>query len=321
MNIVLIGVGGIGFRHFQSLMNLEHDKINLFLIDVNAEALNKAKEFEKSKHNKFINIVCYENINHLKEAIDIAIIATSSLVRKKIFEQLISTVSIKYVIFEKFLFPQICDYDEVNQIIEKNGIKAYVNCPCRMYPGYIELKKRINPNDRLDVLLYGSNWGLACNVIHTIDVMGFLLDTYDELTVDTSLLDEEIIESKRNGYVEFTGKLICEIGEKVRILFDSEKTGESDYCLTLFCKNSIITISEMNQTMKISQNGSTQVYEFPIFYQSQLTDKIVLEIIKEGKCGLTKYKDTVQWHKTLLEAFSLKYSIKDSSKTGYCPIT
>jgi tRNA A37 threonylcarbamoyladenosine dehydratase len=44
INILLVGVGGIGFRHFQSLAAFALPA-NLMIVDVDQNALNKAKEY------------------------------------------------------------------------------------------------------------------------------------------------------------------------------------------------------------------------------------------------------------------------------------
>ena len=183
------------------------------------------------------------------------------------------------------------------------------------------MKKRLKESDRIDAILTGSNWGMACNAIHTIDVLGYLLDTYDELNVDAILVDDEITEAKRKGYIEFTGRLICNIGEKANILFDSDKTGENAFKLTLFANNSVFTVFEVDQKMIISSKGHSKIDEFPIFYQSQLTAQVIEELIEKSNCGLTQYDDTIQWHKAMLMAFLEKYNKIEGKNTDICPIT
>ena len=51
MNIAIIGVGNIGFRHFQSILKLSKDH-KLFLVDNSFAALNKCKKHCSDDHNK-----------------------------------------------------------------------------------------------------------------------------------------------------------------------------------------------------------------------------------------------------------------------------
>lgn len=319
--IVLIGVGGIGFRHFQSLMTDRKHELHLTLVDVDKSALLKAEEYEAQNINNFIKVDYVEDIALVQGAIDVAIIATSSMVRRKIFEELTSRAEVKNVIFEKFLFPKMIDYQEVKQILDIKKIRAFVNCPCRLYPGYVSLKEELRNVNHLDVGCTGSNWGMACNVIHTIDVLGFLLDSYDTLMVDASMLDEEVIEAKRKGYIEFTGRLMCELGNKANIVFDSDKTGETPFKFTIYAGDKIYTILEEQRKMLISHKGECRECDFPIYYQSQLTATVIDELIETDHCGLTRFDDTIQWHTAFLSAFLEKYNQATGSREDACPIT
>ena len=319
-NIAIIGLGGIGFRHFQSLMN-SNLEIKLVLVDVSQNALERARRFEENNKNNMIELFYTDNIEDCPRRIDVAIIATSSLVRREVFESLVFFSVVDAVILEKFLFPREEDYEYVRNLIKEKNIKAYVNCPCRLYPGYINIKKELNGIDRIDAIITGANWGLACNAIHTVDTIGYLLDSYDEMTVDASMLNDKIEESKREGYIEFTGWLICEIGTKGRIIMGSDDTGEVPIKLILLCGEKTFIIYEADKKMFVSCKGSSQLVDFPIYYQSELTASVVGELITTGKCGLTRYEDTIQWHTALLKAFIHKYNQITRENKDCCPIT
>ena len=319
-SVVLIGVGGIGYRHFQSLLNYE-SKLDISVIDLDGNALEQAKRYELEKKNNNINVEYYKSISNIPHKISIAIIATSSLVRRKVFEELLEVAEIKFIVFEKFLFPKVEDYEYVKNKLSERGIKAYVNCPCRMYPGYIDLKKEIKNEGHLDVLVSGSNWGIACNAIHTIDVVGFLVDSYGKLFTDSFLLDDEIQDSKRKGYVDFTGRLVCQLSDKANIVFDSEKSGDACCKIAIYTKNKIYTISETEQTIAVFEDGKIEKKPFPILFQSCLTEKIVYELLNTRSCSLTRFENSMQWHVSLLEAFQKKYSSIQGVQKDICPIT
>lgn len=319
-NIVLVGVGGVGYRHFQSLMDLTRE-INLVLVDKSDEALNRAKAYIGEINNAKIKVMLQNDMEGLPSLIDVLIIAISSMARRDIFERIVNKSQVRFVIFEKFLFPSPEDYEAVKKLLKQKGISAYVNTPCRLYPGYIELRKRLKGMQHIDVLVSGSNWGLACNIIHTIDMLDFLMDSPGGLVCDSTLLDDMIHESKRNGYIEFTGRMNCWLGDSASIILDSEKTGDSIGKTTIYAGDTIYTISETEQTMVVSTKGVSTIELFPIFYQSKLTSQVIKDLLDTGKCGLTRYERSAQWHLALLNAFMEKYDSVTGEKHDMCPIT
>lgn len=319
--VALIGAGGIGFRHFQSLLDMDYP-LDLIVVDLQEEALKKAQGYAFGKLGASDIKATYQNgLGSLPDKIDVLIIATSSLPRREIFEQAAERAKIDYVIFEKFMFPQEEDYACVGRILEKKGIKAYVNTPCRLYPGYVGLKKQLEGEKHIDVLVSGSNWGLSCNAIHVIDAIGYLMGTYGTLATDASSLDSQILKSKREHYIEFNGRLVCRLGDAASIVMDSFSSGEAAFTSTIFAGDAVYTVCEPKQQMWVSRDGVTQAYGFPIYYQSGLTSQVVGGLLTGQGCGLTKYQDSVQWHVSLLRAFLKKYNDATGNDGTLCPIT
>lgn len=319
-SVVIVGVGGIGFRHFQSVLNCE-EELEITLIDLDETALDKCKN--ESRTRSGIHEVRFKNnYEGLAGDIDVLIIATSSKPRKDVFMDISSKCNVKHVIFEKFLFPKLSDYDEVADVLKEKQIDAYVNCPGRLFPGYKELKNHIGECDNILVVASGSNWGLACNTIHIIDQIGFLLGRYDPLIIDNCLLNSRLTESKRNGYVEFTGSLICSLGDKAKFVLDSYDGEGLKFRITVIANGIVYTIYEGDQKCYITENnGASKEKEFKILYQSQLSEGYVKRLLNNEDCGLTKYDDTVQWHKALLKSFLEKYNDVKGCESDSCPIT
>lgn len=318
-NVVLVGVGGIGFRHFQAILNYS-DPINLYVIDLREEAILRCREEEKSNDS---NVLVYysSELTELPKVIDILIIATSSIPRCGIFKRVVGISSVKNVVFEKFLFPKLDEYDEVSVIIKEMNISAFVNCPGRMYPGYKELKKEIDKSKGGNVFISGSDWGLSCNTIHFVDQVGFLFESYDDLHIDISLLDRKVKESRRNGYVEFTGRILATLGDRINLVIDSFDEGKIPLRITIINGANTFTISESEGWILTEKNGVLVKEDFEIKFQSQLTDTIIAELLNGNGCELTAYENTKQWHKELLSAFiDLRLNI-DSNNKSMCPIT
>ena len=136
--VLIIGVGGIGFRHFQALFNCK-ERIEIYVVDVNDDAIRQAKEY-KNAQNTNIDVFYSKRISDVPEHIHLAIIATSSLPRRSIFEELVRNREIEKIIFEKFLFPKMDDYDFVENVIKEKRIEAYVDCVARIYDFFNVIK-------------------------------------------------------------------------------------------------------------------------------------------------------------------------------------
>lgn len=315
--IALIGVGGIGFRHFQSIISM--DEIALFVIDINEDALKKARDYANS-NSISLEINYSVSYNNLPENIDLAILATSSIPRKNTFDALTEKHTIKNLIFEKFLFPVEAEYYEVKKIIEKKSIKAYVNCPYRLYNSYHSIKERIKGNSHIYAVVSGS-YGLACNMIHYIDMVAFLLGEYGKLTCNGEQIDSEIQESKRKGYVDFSGKVVCNISNKAEIVFESFKEDGIPIRTVLFSDDQVLIISEDIQSYTVYENGKCISDDFEIEYQSGLTSRIVEQLMDKGDCSLSEYNDVMDWHIEMLRMFQKKYCDITGSENNFVPIT
>lgn len=325
ITVLLIGVGGIGFRHFQSLMNLElHTE--LLLVDINESALERAKEYEATVKKNNIDVKYYTDISKIPESIDVAIIATSSIVRRNVIESLTEKAKVDYMILEKVLFAKIDDYHAVSLLLKNNNIKAYVNCPRRMYPGYIELKKELSYQKHLNVYITGSAWGLCCNSIHLIDAMDFLCDG-DTQVVECfgDMLDEVCIQSKRKNYIEMTGKIAGNIGGKVDFVIECFNDTDVYQEVVIVTSDKMYIINEIEQKLYVfnteNQNRSISTKKFNTKYQSQLTSMIIEELVKKGECSLTSYGRSCDLHIPLLKIFLENYNKSNEEDSDLCPIT
>ena len=64
MNLAIIGCGNIGFRHFQSILNLESD-CQIFLIDNSVTALNNCKKYLDANPNSNLKVNFLDDINKI----------------------------------------------------------------------------------------------------------------------------------------------------------------------------------------------------------------------------------------------------------------
>ena len=323
-NILLVAVGGIGFRHFQALLNCQSG-FALYVVDVNREALERARVYaDQQVHNKTVYYLTSVAEIEQNTAFKVAIIATSSLPRKEVFLSVIDHHSVETVIFEKVLFPRLNDYAEVAELLQSHHINAYVNCIRRTAELYELLREQLRNSDCITASARGSNWGLACNSVHMLDLFDFLASTdAKNIICSGAKLEDVLFQSKRNGYVEFFGALTGTIGDRVSFSIECDQ-GDRPLQIQLDTDTQQYKIDEgCGNVTVLSADGFAQSYhlEDGALLVSQTTTKIVDRILRGESAGLTTFEDSCRLHLPILKEFIKKQNQILGKDEDLCPIT
>ena len=318
--IVLIGLGSIGKRHLESLIKLKH-KYNIYLIDKNLEALKFCKKKfckDTNAHNLFFS----NKMTNLPKFIDLAIIATNADKRREVTEKLIYRSSIKYIIFEKIAFQSITDFKKIIYLLNKKGIKSWVNCPRRCWPMYKKLKKKINQKP-LAMRIEGNNWGMASNSVHCLDLLSYLIGENKFYLVNSNL-HKKIYKSKRIFFYEFGGKFIIKSLYGSTIIFQDNMIGKNRPKFLIDLKGKKFLIHEEKSIIKEFNKKKKSLikqikFEAPLL--SNLTHKNVTKIFKYGKSELPSLSESYLIHLPLIRLFN-KHLFEVKKKIFLkCPIT
>lgn len=312
-NIVIIGVGVLGKRHLQSLAELD-DNYQIYAVEKNGAVCEALKK-------EFTDVIILTSIDGLPNIIDTIIIATNSDVRRSVFEQLVNHSRIKNIIFEKVLFQKMDDYYIVQKQLWEKGINAWVNCARREWDSYKVLRNELLGCVVLRINASGGNWGLGCNAIHVLDLIEFLTGEKIE-RIDTSNLEDRVIESKRKGFYEFFGTIT---GRTDKGCFFEISCMDSvvPMCIEIMTDNTRLYIDEIHNRMFIANALSDWKWkekEFKQEYQSQMTCRVVNTIIEEGGCNLTKYDDSMELHIKFLTSI-MDFFSRNGMGGSVCPIT
>jgi hypothetical protein len=189
-----------------------------------------------------------------------------------------------------------------------------------MFSFYKELKELLTGYKYLKYSIIGANWGLACNSIHMLDHFA-MLSGCNEFVVNL-FLDTEIIESKRSGYIEFSGTIKggfnnseFTITSKLETEIYSEIEIETD--------KYFIRINESVGSLEIKYLKTNKIKnkQIQIPYQSELTNIMVEQILKTGESDLTEYSESAKLHLQLLIPVVDFYNKITGNKSDMCPIT
>lgn len=322
LHIAVIGAGGIGCRHLQSLAGMDRP-VRLYAVDPSPDSLARAKENIHCAPG--VALTCLADSDKLPEALDLAVVATSSLVRRQAVERLLDRHTLRYLVLEKFLFPQEADYDAVGALLQAKKVCAYVNCARRMQPGYAQMQKEIaRDGGPLLFAVAGGEFGLACNGVHYADAAAFLTGDEETFAYNPSMLCPEIRPCKRAGYVEFAGTLNA-VGSRgsALSLTATPGSGASAVCCLYTPKRRYI-LDEGRQTALYAAEENGYAWEeraFPMLYQSQLSAAFAAALLDTGTCPLPRYADSVKVHLPLLRAFLQHYGRLCGKEESVCPIT
>lgn len=318
-SIAVIGVGALGKRHLQSLTELDRD-VKLYGVESNPETIRLLEE-EFNQQNK-VSVTFVQEIESLPTELDFVVIATSSNVRRMLFEKLTDHATVRNILFEKVLFQKVEDYSFVAKRLKERNIKAWVNCARREFDSYHELKAIVGMCKYFTFSAIGGQWGMGCNGIHMLDLIEFLAGE-QETNIDISKVFPKIADSKRKGFYEFFGTITGDCGccnvfqltclEDTAMPFMIEVAGDKVRAI----------INEGKQEIYIAKENNGWVWEkkaFPIKYQSQLTKLVAEAVLENGDCRLATYDDSEKLHLKFIEPL-IGFFEEQGMEEGLCPIT
>ncbi len=320
--IAIIGAGQLGSRHLQSLAVLDKELFEIFVFDTQRSSLDIAyQRYCDVSRDSSPEVFVTDVFQELPKEIYTVIVATSSIVRRKVVEQLLEYAQVEFLILEKFLFTRLEDFSDVEKLLEQYQIKAFVNTPRRTFEFYKKIAVKIDFPFQMEVA--GSQWGLGCNAIHFLDLFFYLNQSTSFEVIPN--LDEEVFSSKRDGYIEFTGAFIMKDDKKNTCQITSFKEGNLPVVVSLTDSKQKWTIHEnlgIIRTFEMTDTGyGYQESAIRIPFQSESTAKIITDLLNTGDCMITNYKDSAYLHQKLLVKYLDQYSAFLNQKADSCPIT
>ena len=330
LDISIIGAGQIGSRHLQSLSQLQ-GPARIQLVDPSQRSLEVACQRFHSVYKgdpKKITLQVFNAIKDLDEHQDVAIVATDAIVRCDVIKELIQFKNIKAMVYEKILFQTEQEYFEINSLLKAEKIPAWVNCILRATPFFAKLRTLLNTDKMIRMRVEGTDWGLACNGIHFLDLFSFLTGCSDFEFTNTRF-DQVIPDFKRPESKEFIGEMAgmnskghqlamnCEEGDTDSKSLRGLKTilienGTKHHHITVFPDQ----VTHRTATGKIE----TEVTE-PLPLQSQITHRLIEEVIQSGSCRLPTYPESMILHLSLIREFMSHLTRITGKKVTRCPIT
>jgi hypothetical protein len=323
--VAILGAGNIGTRHLQGLATAT-EPLNIHVVDPDPESHDLARERWGVVDRPAHSVTYHRSTADIEtNRLPLAIIATTAATRRSAFEDLVETVPVDAVLFEKVLFQNPADYDHVAEILKNRNIAAWVNTPRRLWGTYQTIYEQVD-SDRLDLEVSGTGWGMACNAVHFIDLLGWFSGSGSTpIQWDTTYLEDRLIDSNRPGFKEFLGKLV------------GGQPGGNTISLRCYFGRSTnlnVRITTPNQRWTIAETAGVVTREFTheeewtttldpldMSLQSDLTGSVAENILENGTCGLPTYTESTAAHLPFVRSLISHANKILDEEVESCPIT
>ncbi|MEA2978775.1 MAG: hypothetical protein QOF09_598 [Alphaproteobacteria bacterium] len=316
--VAVVGAGAIGGRHAQAMARVGRP-IDIDIVDPLPAARQRAVTLlSEASGRRDGSVQAFERLEDLGEVPDLAIVATNSRERPDAIRKLVAHGA-RALILEKVLFTRLRDHDEIDGLLAKAGVRAWVNCPRNAYPRAARLKQLVG-GEPFHYRVEGQGWGLGCNLIHHLHEFSSL-SQQDELTLDTSALEMSVPPSRRSGYVEFFGRVAAEMPGGTRLTAICTDGAPGLRTVTIDLGDRRLTLSP-KQTLTIENAHGAETEAYPITPQSELTASYAIAIFNGGSPLLPDYPTASGLHRIMLDAFLQHLRRVHSDPTiDECPVT
>ena len=318
--IAVIGIGNLGLRHMESLVK-SLSKFELFAVEPDEFNRNKAiKYFKEVAQKQTVQQVSFlQKVKELPAEMDVVIIATGANGRLKVISELLTSKKVSAIILEKVLFQKISDYKECSELLEQSNTIAFVNCPMRSYVAFQQIKSFFGDDIPSTMSVSGADWSMGCNAVHYLDLFAFLTGKHaTKIKLD---LDNKVKESKRQGYIEFTGTMKG-FSSNGQITLQSIENSALGKLILLFAKDKYCVVDEYAQYYIFgSADREPEMKTFRMPYQSELTATNVNQILETRTCKLTSFAESMAVHLPLIEVLIEHVKKEVDMNLDYVPIT
>lgn len=332
-NILLVGCGNIGSRILQSILQTsqlsDFSELKIDIVDPapNLEALVETRISEifgtwsrgdtsEIKGNGF-SITLHKSIPEMQDGPDLGIIATTSNIRPQLLDELLQKTSPRRLMLEKFLFQNLSDYPHFEKLLMDAGIPVWVHAPRAEWAHYQSLKQELTAP--IDVTITGSDFFLASNAIHFIEIFAYL--SGGRVTQVDASGTFEGKGNKRAGFRELYGTLKAQGANDSRISISCQEGGELPVIIDIKHGGGRVEIDETVEkvTFYDPSGGVIKTEDFPFVFVSQMPETYA-KMLLDRPVVLPNFFDSQHHHCDLLKAFNAVF-FDDADVNTACPIT
>jgi len=321
MKVLIMGAGQLGSRHLQALRNTQFS-LDITVCDPSLESLKVAQERYETLPEVGKHQIHYTEALPRTGSWDLCIVATNASQRRSVVQHALDNFKVKNFILEKILFTKQADYEWAEKLARTSFKNAWVNCCMRQMPAYQELKNNLKDN-QFSLVVSGSNYGLVTNAIHYLDYAAWLANT-SLYSLDTTLLDTQVVQSKRKGYLELNGTLRANFKSGAVANITCFPDGTLPISVEIHSKSQRYVVLESERKTLLWNADSNWVRaekNAVIPFQSQLTTELVNIFHEDKLCPLPTLAESIQVHLNLLKPLKEFLTKTNQTHTEDYPFT
>lgn len=315
--ISLVGAGQLGSRYLQGLVASKSD-LEITVIDPSSESLETAKSrwIEVGGDESPHQVRWIESLPSDLHRVDVALIVTSSKGRAGLIDKIAKEIEVRYWVLEKVLTQSSEELGLIQSALA--GCEgAWVNTPRRMMTWHQSLKEAFSVCGSLEVAYSAGLWGLACNSIHFIDLVAWWSGEA-LVSIDTSGLDHHWLESKRAGYFEITGELVAHFSGGTSLRLISKKDAQAQP-IEIALRDGVFW--EVDEPAGTARSSSGEQRDGRIEFQSQLSGRLVDDILQRGECDLPSLDESSPMHAIFLDSMLAHWNRSQNRNDDFVPFT
>ncbi len=314
-NILLVGAGQLGSRYLQGIAQSKSE-IALTVVDKSQSSLSLSKhrwiEQLPSIHVNWCSDVPID----LKQ-VELALVLTSSFGRASLIEKISDLIDVRHWVLEKVLAQSSREVESI-QVSTTTADGCWVNTPRRLMSWYKRLKDIFSRYGIRKMSYIGSNWGLACNSIHYIDLLSWWSGEVIQ-SISTDKLKNEWFESKRRGYYEVMGELTAKFSGGLTLTLRCLHQQDTPSLLLIELING--DVWSIDEKAGIAVGPDSQLIKGELELQSSITSEMVDKILQYGQCDLPCLGDSATMHSTFLDAMLLHWNRSQNKNDKFISIT
>ncbi len=319
--IVLVGAGNIGSRHLQALAKLPYElSIDIVEKETKNFEISEKRLLEIGFNKDLLKYQFHQDFEDLKGPADLVIVATNSKGRADLVIDLLDRGFSRFLL-EKIVTQSKEEYEKLlNKINEKNS-KAWIDTARVYFDSYQKIKEYFRDSGPLHVSVNCGNEGLGCNAIHFINLFSYLCNNY-KVKLNGDALDNQILPNKRgNDLVEFSGTITGSVSNGSSFTVTFVQHENLPFTVEILGKDKHLFIEERKGIMNLLKGEKELDFTFNEELQSNLTTKIVKDILEKDSCLLPTLQESSYVHYDLFRIFNSHLKKVTNKESNICPIT
>lgn len=312
-NIVIVGAGQLGSRYLQGLAGYT-DSLNIHVIDINKNSLEKAKEiWIKTANSEIHSSQFSNNLESAPQQTDLAIISTGADVRESVVSSLVKNGNVDNWLLEKVLAQSTASVNRLESLTAHSN--AWVNTYFRTMDWFKDIRQRSAPGP-IKMKVIGGSWGICCNGIHFLDFAAWW--SGEEITeIDNSGLLPYWYPAKRNGFQEVNGTLNAHFsgGSTAALISD-----ESNNHFVIKVKTTREEW-EINWQQNVAKRNDGFILPGKIPFQSEMTKDVAADMLLRRESALPTLEMSAKLHRPFLDSLLDHWNETYNDKKEFISIT